>query len=132
MKLADIQKLHQVHPDLVKVVLEASKHALFEVVEGSRSLELEMHYIKTGRSSLKDPHDCRHVPLGNPPYARAVDLCPLDPEGHRFPSDWSKYPPMVKAMKDAAKVLKVPIVWGGDWKSFRDGPHFELDRKVYP
>ncbi len=21
--------------------------------------------------------------------------------------------------------------WGGDWTSFKDGPHFELDRKVY-
>ena len=24
------------------------------------------------------------------------------------------------------------IVWGGDWASFRDGPHFELDRTAYP
>ena len=24
------------------------------------------------------------------------------------------------------------VVWGGDWTSFRDGPHFELDRRAYP
>lgn len=35
-------------------------------------------------------------------------------------------------MKAAAKELGVLIVWGGDWTSFRDGPHFELDRKAYP
>jgi peptidoglycan LD-endopeptidase CwlK len=131
LKLQDIQKLVGVHPDLVKVVLEASKAATFEVVEGARSYDLEKHYIATGKSSLKDPYDSRHVPKGNPPYSRAVDLCPLV-NGKRFPADWSKYPPVVKAMKDAAAKLKVPIVWGGDWKTFKDGPHFELDRKVYP
>jgi peptidoglycan L-alanyl-D-glutamate endopeptidase CwlK len=35
-------------------------------------------------------------------------------------------------MKTAAAELGVAIVWGGDWKSFKDGPHFELDKKVYP
>ena len=28
--------------------------------------------------------------------------------------------------------LNVPIIWGGDWRSLRDGPHVELDRKRYP
>ena len=27
---------------------------------------------------------------------------------------------------------KLPIIWGGDWRSFRDGPHFELPRGAYP
>jgi peptidoglycan L-alanyl-D-glutamate endopeptidase CwlK len=35
-------------------------------------------------------------------------------------------------MKAAAKELGVSIVWGGDWRTFKDGPHFELDRKFYP
>ena len=26
---------------------------------------------------------------------------------------------------------RVPIIGGGDWTSFKDGPHFELDRRVY-
>ncbi|WP_413774191.1 M15 family metallopeptidase [Entomomonas sp. E2T0] len=24
------------------------------------------------------------------------------------------------------------MIWGGSWKSLKDGPHFELDRKQYP
>jgi peptidoglycan L-alanyl-D-glutamate endopeptidase CwlK len=36
------------------------------------------------------------------------------------------------AFKKAAQELKVPIVWGGDWRTFKDGPHIELDRKSYP
>jgi len=38
----------------------------------------------------------------------------------------------IGGVKAAAKQLGVPIVWGGDWASFRDGPHFELDRTAYP
>jgi len=26
----------------------------------------------------------------------------------------------------------VPITWGGDWKSFKDGPHWELPHAKYP
>ena len=46
--------------------------------------------------------------------------------------DWPLYEQIGAAMKAAAKELGVPIVWGGDWASFRDGPHFELDRTAYP
>jgi len=28
----------------------------------------------------------------------------------------------------AAADLGVQIIWGGDWLTFRDGPHFELPR----
>ncbi|MBU1346684.1 MAG: M15 family metallopeptidase [Alphaproteobacteria bacterium] len=35
-------------------------------------------------------------------------------------------------MKAAAGARGVSIVWGGDWTRLRDGPHFELDRKLFP
>jgi peptidoglycan L-alanyl-D-glutamate endopeptidase CwlK len=35
-------------------------------------------------------------------------------------------------MKGAAQKLGVAITWGGDWASFPDGPHFELERGKYP
>jgi len=28
--------------------------------------------------------------------------------------------------------VKVPIEWGGDWKTFKDGPHFQLPHAKYP
>jgi peptidoglycan L-alanyl-D-glutamate endopeptidase CwlK len=52
-----------------------------------------------------------------------------------WPVDWEdldRFETMAEAMKDAAEELDISIVWGGDWKSFYDAPHFELDRKVYP
>jgi peptidoglycan L-alanyl-D-glutamate endopeptidase CwlK len=45
---------------------------------------------------------------------------------------WPLYHKIAAAMKEAAKELNVSIVWGGDWRTFKDGPHFELDRRKYP
>lgn len=38
----------------------------------------------------------------------------------------SVYHKLADAMKQAAKELNVPIEWGGDWRTFKDGPHFQL------
>jgi peptidoglycan L-alanyl-D-glutamate endopeptidase CwlK len=54
------------------------------------------------------------------------------PENGEIRWDWPLYHPMADAMKKAANELNVKIVWGGDWRNFKDGPHFELDRKFYP
>jgi peptidoglycan L-alanyl-D-glutamate endopeptidase CwlK len=35
-------------------------------------------------------------------------------------------------MQSAAKDLNVPLEWGGDWTSLKDGPHFQLPWKDYP
>ncbi len=45
--------------------------------------------------------------------------------------DWPLYHQIAKAMKTAAAELGVAIVWGGDWSRFKDGPHYELDRRKY-
>jgi peptidoglycan L-alanyl-D-glutamate endopeptidase CwlK len=42
------------------------------------------------------------------------------------------YAQLAAAVKGAAQKLGVAITWGGDWPSFPDGPHFELDRGKYP
>lgn len=31
-----------------------------------------------------------------------------------------------------ARQLKIPLHWGGRWRSFRDGPHWELDVAHHP
>ena len=61
----------------------------------------------------------------------AVDLVPIGPNG-KAAFDWPLYHKLGPAVKEAAAKEGVAIVWGGDWTSFKDGPHFELDRKVYP
>jgi len=60
----------------------------------------------------------------------AIDLAALVGGAVRW--DWPLYDKLGAAMKQAAKELGIAIIWGGDWKTLRDGPHFELDRKSYP
>jgi peptidoglycan L-alanyl-D-glutamate endopeptidase CwlK len=45
---------------------------------------------------------------------------------------WPHYHILAPAMKQAAAELRIPIEWGGDWRSFKDGPHWQLPWKSYP
>ena len=42
------------------------------------------------------------------------------------------YHRLAAAVKEAARIEGVPIEWGGDWRRFKDGPHFQLPSKEYP
>ena len=46
--------------------------------------------------------------------------------------DWPLYDKLAAAMKAAAKKEKVPLEWGGDWATFKDGPHYQLPWDKYP
>lgn len=123
---ASKSKLSGVHPDLVRVVERAIEVSTvdFKVLEGLRTVARQKQLMAAGASSIKDPTKGRHV------SGHAVDLGAMVGASVRW--DWPLYNKVAEAMKAAAKELGVPIVWGGDWKTFKDGPHFELDRKAYP
>ncbi|MGP1395411.1 MAG: M15 family metallopeptidase [Inquilinaceae bacterium] len=117
------RRLAGVHPDLVAVVEAAIRITPvdFGVLEGVRSLTRQKALVAAGASrTLRSRHLTGH----------AVDLGAW--VGGTFRWDWPLYPPIARAMKAAAEDLGVPIAWGGDWKRFRDGPHFELSWKRYP
>lgn len=61
----------------------------------------------------------------------AIDLAPWM-DGAIPWENWPAFEEVGLVMKKAASELNIPIVWGGDWKNFRDGPHFELPRVYYP
>lgn len=112
-----------VHPDMVKVVLLAIQltEVDFGVTEGVRTIEKQREYVAKGASKTMNS---RHL------TGHAVDLVAY--VGAEVRWDWPLYHKIAAAMKSSAKELDVAIVWGGDWASFADGPHFELDRRVYP
>lgn len=116
-------RLMGVHADLVKVVHRAFELSTnpFIVTEGLRTLERQKLLVAKGASQTLDS---RHL------TGHAVDLAVMVDGEVRW--DWPLYRKLGDTMKAAAKELSVPIVWGGDWKTFADGPHFELDRKAYP
>jgi peptidoglycan L-alanyl-D-glutamate endopeptidase CwlK len=117
----DRTRLDGVHPDLVRVVTAARQKVEFIVVEGVRTRERQAQLIKAGASRTMDS---RHL------TGHAVDLAPTLDGEVRW--DWPLFYPMAAAMQDAANAMGVALIWGGTWVRFRDGPHFELDRRAYP
>ena len=118
----DLARLKGVHPDLVKVIIEASKNPKtpFKVLEGLRSAATQAKYFKAGTSMRDGVKKKSNHQLG-----RAVDIVPLV-NGKVENRSWTPFYPLAASVKAAAKKLGVKIVWGGDWTSFKDGPHFEL------
>jgi peptidoglycan L-alanyl-D-glutamate endopeptidase CwlK len=112
-----------VHPDLVAVAKRAAElmPGGFILTEGMRSKERQRELFAKGLSKTMNS---RHL------VGLAVDFAPLLDDGS-ITWKWTAFKPVAAAFKRAAKELKTPIVWGGDWKSFRDGPHIELSRAVY-
>lgn len=116
-------KLLGVHPDLVRVVELAIRitEQDFTVLEGVRTKERQAQLVQEGRSQTANS---RHL------TGHAVDLGAWVRD--RVGWDPKDYVHIAVAMKEAARQCDVPIVWGGDWKTFKDYVHFELDRRTYP
>ncbi|AEP08879.1 M15 family metallopeptidase [Micavibrio aeruginosavorus] len=116
-----LDNLKGVHPDLVAVVHRAIQLTPvdFAVIEGLRSVSRQKELVAAGASKTMNS---RHL------TGHAVDLAAYV-NGIRW--DWPLYDAIAVAVKAAAKELGVAIVWGGDWTTFKDGPHFELDRSKY-
>ena len=117
-----LERMQGVHPDLVNVVKLAIEltEVDFGVTEGLRTIERQRELVAKGASKTMNS---RHI------TGHAVDLVAY--VGREVRWDWPLFHKIAAAMKQAANALGVQIVWGGDWKSFPDGPHFELDRSVY-
>ena len=115
------RNLTGVHPDLVKVIRKAREKVAFIVTEGARSEDRQRKLVAAGASQTMDS---RHR------TGHAVDVAALVGKDVRW--DWPLYRKIADVVKAVAAAEKVKITWGGDWKSFPDGPHFELDRDAYP
>lgn len=103
--------------NVVKRALELSPID-FRVLEGLRTLERQSMLVKAGKSQTMNS---RHI------TGDAVDLGALIDGVINW--EWKYYEQIAKAMKQASKELNIPIEWGGDWKTFKDGVHFQLPHK---
>lgn len=118
-----IDRLNGVHKDLVSVVNMAIEETIvdFGVIEGLRSIERQKELVKQHKSQTLDS---RHI------TGHAVDLAAYIDGNISW--EWEYYKKIAKAMKECASYLNIPIEWGGDWKTLKDGVHFQLPRKEYP
>jgi peptidoglycan L-alanyl-D-glutamate endopeptidase CwlK len=117
------RRLDGVHPDLVAVVNDAvdAVDCSVLVVEGRRTLERQKQLVAKGASRTMNS---RHL------TGHAVDLVAVNGKECM----WGKpyHDQIAQAMKDAAEARGVEIDWGGDWRSFKDTPHYQLDWAAYP
>lgn len=118
-----LERLSTVHPLLQKLFNEAIKSSPydFSITEGIRSVDRQRYLVDTGKSTTMNS---RHL------SGKAVDIAVF--KDGKVTWTWEYYQEVARHIKDVAAVMSIPIVWGGDWESFKDGPHFELNRKAYP
>lgn len=89
------------------------------VIEGHRSLERQKELFYKGASQIdgiskKGKHN--YFP------SRAVDVVP-------YPLDWNdieSFKLLASVVKRKALDLGINVQWGGDWKNFKDYPHWQI------
>jgi len=118
-----LNNLKGVHPHLIEIMMRAIEitEIDFMVIEGLRTKERQAELVKAGASWTMNS---RHI------TGHAVDIVPL--LGGEVRWDWPIFYKLAPYIKAAARDCRHPITWGGDWKKFRDGPHWELPRSKYP
>lgn len=126
-----LKNLAGIHPDLRRVMDRALQESPIDMVinEGLRTLERQRKLLAIkATKTLKSRHITGH----------AIDfyaMVDIDTDGDIEFVEMSN-PRLMKQISDAIKAAAVKedvaIVWGGDWRTFKDLPHVELDRRKYP
>ncbi len=117
------KNLQGVNPALIAVVRRALELSPvdFGITEGLRTMERQREMLRTRKSqTLKSRHLTGH----------AVDVVAY--LGDNISWEWKYYEQIAAAFKQAGKELGTVIEWGGDWKTLKDGPHFQLSVKDFP
>ena len=110
-------RLAQCHPDLQLVMNEAIKHMDFTVLCGHRGQMEQDKAYNAGNSTLKFPRS-KH----NKMPSLAVDIAP-------YPIDWDdidRFKALGNLVLDLAEQHGIELVWGGNWRTLKDYPHFEV------
>jgi peptidoglycan L-alanyl-D-glutamate endopeptidase CwlK len=118
-----LTRLQGVHPDLVRVVKKAAEMSSldFTVLEGLRTLARQKQLLAQGATTTMRS---RHLD------GHAVDLGAMVAGQVRW--DWPLYYKLAEVVKAAAQAEQVALEWGGDWRKFKDGPHWQLPWASYP
>lgn len=142
---ASIEKMKGVHPKLIDLMKKAISNSPydFKIVQGLRTAEYQNELYQQGRTkpgkivtkldgyNRKSNHQAKADG-----YGHAVDIavcghydqngnyvkCTTDAEMF----DNKKLVEISRHVKAVAKEMGLDIVWGGDWKTLYDTPHYEL------
>lgn len=124
------ERLADCHPALIALMDAAIESSPVDmtILCGHRTEVEQTAAFNKGASKVEWPNS-RH----NRVPALAVDVAPYI-DG-RLSWDWPHYYPMAKHIKSTWNGLPFEITdgwrleWGGDWRSFKDGPHWQIVRE---
>lgn len=109
--------LDKLHPNLKSILMEVAKIEDIYILCSFRGETEQNKAFLEKKSKAKfgqSPHNF------NP--ALAFDIAP-------FPLNWNDIESFKKLsviVLSVSKKMNIGLVWGGDWKSFKDYPHYEL------
>jgi len=122
--------LATVHTDLQTLFNEVIKHYDCTIVSGLRTAEEQAKLYAQGRTApgtiitYKDGY----VSTSKHQGGNAVDVIPY-PSGYKDKNELIRFAGFVlgvaSMLKEQGKINN-NLEWGGDWRSFRDRPHFQL------
>lgn len=142
---ASIEKMKGVHPKLIELMKKAISNSPydFKIIQGLRTAEYQNSLYQQGRTrpgkivtkldgyNRKSNHQAKADG-----YGHAVDIAVCgyyDGNGNYVKSttdaemfDNKKLVEISRHVKAVAKEMGMEIVWGGDWKTLYDTPHYEL------
>lgn len=142
---ASIEKMKGVHPKLIELMKKAIGDSPydFKIIQGLRTAEYQNSLYQQGRTkpgkivtkldgySRKSNHQAKADG-----YGHAVDIAVCghyDQNGNyvKYTTDAEmfdnkKLVEISRHVKAVAKEMGMEIVWGGDWKTLYDTPHYEL------
>lgn len=120
---ASAQRLATCHADIRKVCEQLIKTVDFAVTCGHRNKADQNAAYKAGNSKVQFPNSAH-----NSLPSKAVDLVP-------YPVDWNdigRFKELAAAFMAVANlmyelgIIRSKFIWGGNWKTLKDYPHFEI------
>lgn len=115
---ASLEKMNGVNSKLINLMKEAIKESPYDfgITEGIRTLKRQKELFAEGKTkTLKSYHL----------VGKAVDI-KIYVNG-KITWDFKYYKEVSDHIKEVARKLGYVITWGGDWKTFKDGPHFQIE-----
>lgn len=113
-----LKRLYTCHPKLITLFKMVLGERDCIILCGFRNEADQNKAFDEGKSKLRWPKG-NH----NKQPSRAVDVAP-------FPLNWDdeqSFRDLAGIVKQQAACLGIKVNWGGDWHSFKDLPHWELD-----
>ena len=142
---ASIEKMKGVHPKLIELMKKAISNSPydFKIVQGLRTAEYQNSLYQQGRTkpgkivtkldgyNRKSNHQAKADGYGHAVdiavcghYDQNGDYVKCTTDAEMF--DNKKLVEISRHVKAVAKEMGIEIVWGGDWKTLYDTPHYEL------